>query len=105
MVITSENLNGLQLTGSLCSECGYIHPVPLDGICPVANQGKISTKKNTTHTCNDKLKMIINDITNMITEKSSSIDFENAYTEEKFYMIIKDSLIKSLQEILNGYKV
>jgi len=120
-----NKLDGLvNLQGSLCPECGYLHPVPPDGICPVANSKKVNQVNNKDnnltnlqHTnesvkenkievdskLNIELTKIKNVISKMIIDKYNSITFSNDYVEDKFFKNINSILEKNLQEYLNEF--
>jgi len=116
------NTAGLNLSGSLCPECGLVHP-PIEGPCPVAkaqkekNNPKIETPVSPTHNKEEnsnentnvvKSKKNIadlnNNITKMINNKLSELKFENDYVEDKFYKILNKTVIDNLKEFLNDYK-
>ena len=107
--------SGLTFSGTLCPECGYIHPVPKNGICPVANPNNIEgdvNNSNSQHTndSNDilstkniEIMKIKNMINKLISEKYDTITFDNNYKEEKFFKNIYKILEDNLKEFLNGF--
>jgi len=48
--MATPDTSGFTLYGTMCSECGYIHPIPKNGICPIvkkkADDIKIKLKKD-----------------------------------------------------------
>jgi len=110
-------MNGLTgLSGTLCPECGYIHPIPKNGICPVAHpsatkEGDVNNS-NSQHTNdsedilstkNIEIMKIKNMINKLISEKYDTITFDNNYKEEKFFKNIYKILEDNLKEFLNGF--
>jgi len=110
------NTNGLILTGTVCRECGLIHP-PIDGPCPMVNT-KIeniqkTTKKTTpisrTHDkeeikIDNKISLIMDELTNLINKKTSNLKFENEYASDKFYKILHKTVIENTERFFNEYK-
>jgi len=103
----------INLSGELCPECGYIHPKPENGICPVAaNKGKTQDVKlkKIQHTNDDlaskkniEIMKIKNMINKHISEKYDSIKFPNEYVEDKFFKNISELLEKNLIDYLKDY--
>ena len=107
-MVVNRNISGLTLSNSLCSECGFIHPTPENGICPIANANsdKKPTQKITTY--NQKENLIIYNmqkkIDKLILDRFEELNIQNEYAEKKFFNKISESTISFVTELLNEYK-
>jgi len=110
--MSNVNLENLQLSGQYCPECGYIHPVPVNGICPVANANKNKTQSDITYNKEEKngedeeniFSEIIDDIKNMLNNRFIELKFDNEYQENKFKKIIKNFINKDFKRFIDEYK-
>jgi len=100
-----RNTSGLNLTNSVCHECGLVHP-PVEGGCPMASNDTKQTQQSGTHSREDKkiLNMTI-ELTTMVKKRFFELKFENEYSEDKFYKSLNKTVMDNLKEFLDGYKL
>ena len=115
-----SNTEGLNLSNAVCSECGYIHPMPKDGICPmskkkdievpvesiakVANVPQSTPVLNNTNNIvskNKDIQKILIDIEKLLLDTYNGFEFSNEYSEGKFFKII----YKNIEVVINEYKI
>jgi len=101
----------INLSGRLCPDCGYIHPVPKDGICPMKNNSEQPNNNQHNVTTNNDISKydiefmkIKNDLNKLVQSKYKKLDFKNEYIEKKFFDNIRKLVLNDkLKEFVENF--